>query len=80
MQISSSKRGAWNDEYSGVDSTTVSGKQFIKFSNGNLIRLNSSMREKLPCTKAPYATPNRLALGANVFNELKKPSGDSGES
>ena len=29
------KAGVWENEFAGVDSTSVSGKQFIKFSNGN---------------------------------------------
>ena len=51
------KAGAWNDEYSGVDSTTVSGKQFIKFSNGN--------------TKAPAAHRTALLLEQMCSMSLK---------
>lgn len=29
------KAGVWENEFAGVDSTSVSDKQFIKFSNGN---------------------------------------------
>lgn len=65
------KAGAWNDEYSGVDSTTVSGKQFIKFSNGNSDPIKFIDERKTAMHESTGRTPNRLALGANVFNELK---------
>ena len=58
------KAGAWNDEYSGVDSLS-------SFPMVTLIRLNSSMREKLPCTKAPAAHRTALLLEQMCSMSLK---------
>ena len=65
------KKGAWNDEWTGVDSTSVSGKQFIKFSNDNSDPITFIDQRKTAMHEATGRTPNRLAIGANVFNALK---------
>ena len=65
------KAGAWKDEYSGVDNTSVSGKQFIKFSNGNSDPIAFIDERKTAMQESTGRTPNRMALGTNVFNALK---------
>ena len=64
-------KGAWENEYAGVDSTTVTGKQFIKFSNHNSDPITFIDGKKTEMHRETGRTPNRLALGANVFDALK---------
>lgn len=66
------KRGAWKNELSGVDSTNPSSNQFIKFSNGNSDPVAFVDTKKTEIHGETGRTPNRLALGVNVFNALKK--------
>ena len=65
------KTGVWEDEYAGQDSTSVSGKQFIKFSNANSDPIKFIDERKTAMHQSTGRTPNRLAIGANVFNALK---------
>lgn len=65
------KSGVWKDEYSGVDSTTVKDKQFIKFSNGNSDPIAIVDQKKTDMHEKTGRTPNRMLLGYNVFNKLK---------
>lgn len=65
------KPGVWKDEYSGIDSTTVTDKQFIKFSNGNSDPIAFVDQKKTDMHENTGRTPNRMALGYNVFNKLK---------
>ncbi len=65
------KAGAWEDEYVGQDSTSVSGKQFIKFSNANSDPIKFIDERKTAMHQNTGRMPNRLAIGANVFNALK---------
>lgn len=65
------KSGVWSEEWSGVDSTSVSGKQFIKFSNGNADPIKFIADQKLAVHQKTGRTPNKLAIGANVFNALR---------
>ena len=65
------KAGVWNDEWEGVASS-VSGKQFIKFSDDNSEPIKFIDQRKTDMQKSTGRTPNRLALGANVFNALKE--------
>lgn len=66
------KSGAWKNELSGVDSTNQSSNQFIKFSNGNSDPVAFVDTKKTEIHGETGRTPNRLALGVNVFNALKK--------
>lgn len=66
------KSGAWKNELSGVDSTNPSSNQFIKFSNGNSDPVAFVDTKKTEIHGETGRTPNRLALGVNVFNALKK--------
>lgn len=65
------KAGVWNDEWEGVASS-VSGKQFIKFSDDNSEPIKFVDERKTDMQESTGRTPNRLALGANVFNALKE--------
>lgn len=67
--------GVWTNEWTGIDSTTTSGKQFIKFSNGNSDPIKFIADQKLAMHEQTGRTPNKLALGANVFNELRNHPG-----
>jgi hypothetical protein len=62
--------GVWTNEWTGVDGATT-GKQFIKFDNDNsdpilmLNGLSTGMK------RTGRRRPNKLALGANVFDALQ---------
>lgn len=65
------KTGVWANEWSGVDDTNVAGKQFIKFSNHNSDPLKFIDERKSAMHGETGRTPNKLAIGENVFNALK---------
>lgn len=65
------KKGIWTNEYTGVDSSSVSGKQFIKFTNANSDPIKFVDMMKTQMHQSTGRMPNRLALGVNVFNALK---------
>jgi hypothetical protein len=67
--------GVWANEWTGVDSTATTGKQFIKFSNANSDPITFIADQKLAMHEQTGRTPNKLALGANVFNALKQHEG-----
>lgn len=69
------KTGVWNNELSGVDTTSPSGSEFIKFSNDNSDPIKLIADQKLAIHEQTGRTPNRLALGANVFNALTQHGG-----
>lgn len=64
------KKGVWKDEWSGVDTTSPSDKQFIKFSNDNSDPIKFIRERKTAMHQETGRTPNRLAMGANVFDAL----------
>lgn len=64
------KPGVWANEWSGVDTTTPGDKQFIKFSNDNSDPIKFIADQKLMMHEQTGRTPNKLALGANVFKAL----------
>ncbi len=64
------KAGVWNNEWAGVDSTTPTGNQFIKFSNGNSDPIKIIAERKMAMHEQTGRTPNKIALGANVFTAL----------
>jgi len=66
------KKGVWGQEFTGVDSTTPTSGQFIKFSNANSDPVPFVDEKKTAMEEATGRMPNRLALGVNVFNALKK--------
>ena len=66
------KPGVWGNEWAGIDDTAITGNQFIKFSNGNSDPIKFIADRKLAMHQETGRTPNKLALGANVFNELRQ--------
>lgn len=66
------KAGKWTNEKTGVDSTTTEGNQVIKFSNHNSDPIAIIEAEKTKMHEQTGRTPNRLAIGQNVLDELKK--------
>ena len=65
------KSGVWSNEFSGVDSTTASSSQFIKFTNGNSDPVALIDAKATEMEEKTGRRPNRLALGVNVYNALK---------
>ena len=63
--------GKWANEWSGIDDTTVGTKQFIKFSNHNSDPIKFIDTQKTKMNEQTGRTPNKLAIGANVFDALK---------
>ncbi len=66
------RKGVWGQEFVGVDSTTPEPGQFIKFSNANSDPVSFVDEKKTSMEESTGRMPNRLALGVNVFNALKK--------
>lgn len=69
------KSGVWTNEWEGIDDTAVSGNQFIKFSNDNSDPIKFIADQKLAMQESTGRTPNKLAIGANVFNTLRQHPG-----
>lgn len=65
------KKGAWKQEYTGVDSTTPTSGQFIKFSNNNSDPVAFVDQKITAIEENTGYTPNRIALGVHVYNALK---------
>lgn len=66
------KSGVWGHEEKGVDSTTPASGQFIKFTNGNSDPVAFMDTKATEMEEMTGRKPNRLALGVNVYNALKK--------
>lgn len=66
------RKGVWMQEYTGVDNIFPSSKHFIKFSNNNSDPVSFVDEKKTVMEQSTGRMPNRLALGVNVFNALKK--------
>lgn len=64
------KSGVWANEYTGVASNP-SGKQFLKFTDGNFDPISFFDDRKLEIELSGLRTPNKLALGVEAFNALK---------
>ncbi len=64
--------GVWGHEETGVDSTIPTSGKFIKFSNGNSDPVALVDDRKTVMEQSTGRTPNRMAIGVNVFNTLKK--------
>lgn len=69
------KAGVWGNEYTGVDTTSPTTGQFIKFSNDNSDPIKFIDEQKTAMNESTGRTPNRLALGAHVFDALKSHPG-----
>lgn len=69
------KSGVWANELTGTDNTTPGEKEFIKFSNDNSDPIKFIADQKLAMHEQTGRTPNKLAIGANVFNALRSHPG-----
>ena len=69
------KAGVWANEWTGKDETNVSGKEFIKFSNHNSDPIQFINTQKTAMHRQTGRTPNKLAIGANVFDALRNHPG-----
>ena len=65
------KTGVWTNEFTGIDDTSVSDNQFIKFTNGNSDPVALIDTKATEMEQKTGFRPNRLALGVNVYNALK---------
>ena len=63
--------GVWDNELTGVDSTTPGEKEFIKFTNANSDPIKFIADLKLSMQRETGRTPNKMGIGANVFNALR---------
>lgn len=66
------KKGIWGHEEAGVDSTVPEEGKFIKFSNGNSDPVAMIDTKGTEMEQMTGRRPNRLALGVNVYNALKR--------
>lgn len=66
------RSGVWTDEWTGKTVHSESAREFVKFSDANSdpIKLFDQLRTRMK--KRGRRSPNKLALGENVFNELKE--------
>lgn len=65
------KSGVWNNEYTGVDEASATGKQFVKFTNGNSDPIKFIADLKAEIFEQTGREPNRLGIGANVLKALR---------
>lgn len=66
------KSGVWANEWTGKDDTNVSDKEFIKWNNDNSDPITFIADRALEMLEKTGRKPNRLAMGANVMNALRK--------
>lgn len=64
--------GAWKDVRAGVDTTTPSDDQFIKFSSDNSDPIDYVTTLKQEMLEKTGREPNRIAMGPDVFKALRK--------
>ena len=69
------RSGVWENEWTGKDDTNVSGKEFIKWTNDNSDPITFIADRSLEMLEKTGRKPNRLAMGANVMNALRKHPG-----
>lgn len=69
------KTGVWKNEFTGIDSTNPNSQQFIKFSNANSDPVAFVEQKATEMEESTGRRPNRIALGVNVYNALKKHPG-----
>ena len=67
--------GVWGNEWTGKDATNVSGKEFIKWSNDNSDPITFVAERALEMLEKTGRKPNRMAMGANVMQHLRKHPG-----
>lgn len=66
------RTGVWNNELTGVDSTTPGSTETIKWSNENSDPVQFVAEQKLEMKRKTGREPNRMALGAEAFLALTK--------
>ena len=66
------KSGVWANEWTGKDDTNVSGKEFIKWTNDNSDPITFVADRAIEMLEQTGRKPNRMAMGANVMNALRK--------
>lgn len=69
------RSGVWANEWTGIDDTATGEKEFIKFSNDNSDPIKFIADQKTEMHQQTGRTPNKLAIGANVFNALRQHPG-----
>ena len=66
------RSGVWGNEWTGGAANSEADKTFIKFSDDNSEPIQFIADQKLMMHEQTGRTPNKLAIGANVFNALRK--------
>ena len=66
------RSGVWGNEWEGIDDTNTTGNQFIKWSNDNSDPITFVADRALEMLEKTGRKPNRMAMGANVMNKLRK--------
>lgn len=66
------KSGVWANEWTGSDTHNDAQKKFIKFSDNNSDPIKFIADQKMMMHEQTGRTPNKLAIGANVFNALRQ--------
>lgn len=69
------KPGVWSSEWAGIENTTPTGNQFIKFSNDNSDPIKFIQERKRAMHRKTGRMPNKLALGSDVFDSLTQHPG-----
>lgn len=64
------RSGVWANEWTGKDDTTVTGNEFIKFTNHNSDPIKFINDRKREMHQQTGRMPNKLAIGANVLDAL----------
>lgn len=66
------RAGAWKNEWTGVDNTTLNSNEFIKWSNDNSDPMTFIADRANEMLEKTGRKPNRMAIGANVMQALRK--------
>lgn len=64
------KSGVWGNEWTGGDTHSDTDKTFIKFSDDNSDPIKFVADQKMAMHEQTGRTPNKMAIGANVFTAL----------
>lgn len=66
------RTGVWANEFTGISSGTPSATQFLKFTDANFDPVGFFDKRKRDIKLAGRRMPNKLSLGYDAFNALKK--------
>lgn len=66
------KSGVWTNEWTGADAYNDGNKEFIKFSDANFDPFEFFDELKTQMLQNGRRTPNKLGLGINAWNALKR--------